>query len=175
MERGEINPLWRLWRAEGYRMMDMLEEAIGEMKALGEEGSRWLETHMVTAAIKYDERDWAGLLPLARRLRELFPETARWISYEAESLNHLVGVWEATRCVLRALPRFPKETEFRYLLHYLHRDSGNHENARYWISEALRLDPEAGNVVESAGSHRRGVAAPIFAAPRKVPRGKKHS
>ncbi len=153
-------------------MMGMLDEAIGEMKALGEEGSRWLETHMVTAAIKYDERDWAGLLPLARRLRELFPEAARWISYEAESLYHMRGVWEATSCVLEALPRFPKETEFRYLLHYLHRDSGNLGNARYWISEALRLDPEVRSIAESAGSCRCGAGAPIFAPSRKVVRSK---
>ncbi len=154
-------------------MMGMLPEAIREVGVLGREGSLWMETHMVTAAIKFDRGDWNDLLPLSRRLREVFPAMARWILYEAEALHHVEDVWSATACVMRALPRFPREPEFRYLLHYLHGDAGNLDNARYWLGEALRLDARPTKVAQVQCKCHRIEVDSVFALPKKVPRGEK--
>ena len=148
--------------------MGMIPQAIDEVNALERKGSFLMETHMVTAAIKFDQGDWRELLPLSRRLRQVFPKVARWILYEAEAIFHLEDVWAATACVLRVLPRFPRETEFRYLLHYLHDSAGNPENAAYWLREALRLDSEVEGIVRGGWGCQRVAPSSVLSFGKKA-------
>ena len=58
-------------------------------------------------------------------------------------------MWEASKAIVRALPRFPKVVELRLLLHSLHQDAGHGETAEHWLTEAVRIDPQAVSVEET--------------------------
>jgi hypothetical protein len=53
----------------------------------------------------------------------------------------LFDVWEASKAIVRALPRFPKVVELRLLLHSLHQDAGHGKTAEHWLAQAYRIDP----------------------------------
>ena len=142
MDGGNINPLWRLWRAEGYHKLDMRDESVRELKALNEEVPEIDLAHPFWFEIHLADENWEALHPVAGQLALRRLGDSRSVAFEAICAYVRFGVWEATGAILRAIRRFPKLAQFRILLHCFHRNAGHAENAAHWLREANRLDPD---------------------------------
>ena len=149
MSAENINPFWRIWRADGYRKLEMEEECMRELTSLTDSESKteialevWFEIHL-------GNEDWESLYETVQLLARFQPTEVKWVTFESFCAFQLFDVWEASKAIVRALPRFPKAVELRLLLHSLHQDAGHGETAEHWLTEAVRIDPQAVSVEET--------------------------
>ena len=96
----------------------------------------WFEIHL-------GNEDWESLYETVQLLARFQPAEVKWVSFESFCAFQLFDVWEASKAIVRALPRFPKVAELRLLLYSLHHDAGHGKTAEYWLAQAYRIDPDS--------------------------------
>ena len=94
----------------------------------------WFEIHL-------GNEDWESLYETVQLLARFQPAEVKWVTFESFCAFKLFDVWEASKVIVRALPRFPKVAELRLLLHSLHHDAGHGRTAEYWLAQTYRIDP----------------------------------
>lgn len=135
--------------SNGYRELEMYDEALKELDAFGSEVAKDLDCQQMRLAILMQAKRWKEALPCAKRLAENDPSDPGNLVNLAYITRRAEDIAEARAILERAADRFPEEAIIHYNLGCYAASCTELETAKQYLLRAFQLDP---NYLEMSAS-----------------------
>ncbi|MBC8350060.1 MAG: hypothetical protein O3A82_09790 [Verrucomicrobia bacterium] len=130
----------RMQRANGFRILEMYEDAEEELSKISPEDRLGRNVLTMNLAVRQDAEDWSSMLKTARILRHQYPDTSEWWIAEAYALRRSESLEAAHEVLLDAEKRHIRDACIKYNLACYSCQKGDVEKALRYLLKAVELD-----------------------------------
>ena len=130
----------RMQRANGFRILEMYEEAEEELSKICPEDRLGRDVLTMNLAVRQDAEDWSSMLKTARILRHQYPDASEWWIAEAYALRRSESMEAAREVLLDAEKRHVDDPCIKYNLSCYSCRKGDIKTALRYLLAAVELD-----------------------------------
>ena len=126
--------------ATGYLELGMFLEANAELDKIDPFNRASPEALALRIAIYRGLEKWELMQEIAKRLADFQPDNVQWTISLAYATRRADSIQAATEVLLNAEPKFPKEAAIKYNLACYFCQTGEIQNAKSYLKEAIEID-----------------------------------
>tara|TARA_Y100000588_G_scaffold386538_2_gene482337 strand:- start:1357 stop:2028 length:672 start_codon:yes stop_codon:yes gene_type:complete len=130
----------RMQRANGFRILEMYDEAEEELSKIASEDRLGRDVLTMNLAVRQDAEDWTSMLKTARILRHQYPDASEWWIAEAYALRRSESMETAREVLLDAEKRHSDDPCIKYNLACYSCCNGDVKTALRYLLAAVELD-----------------------------------
>ena len=130
----------RMQRANGFRILEMYEDAEEELSKISSEDQLGRDVLTMNLAVRQDAEDWSSMLKTARILRHQYPDASEWWIAEAYALRRSESMETACEVLLDGEKRHPDDPCIKYNLSCYSCQQGDMKTALRYLLAAVELD-----------------------------------
>lgn len=152
----------RVRRANGFRMLEMYEDAEGELSRIRNEDQFEEDVLAMQVAVRQDAKNWEGMRESARILRRRRPEAIEWWIADAYATRRSDSLGAAREILLEAETIHESDPGIKYNLACYACRSGDMQTTMRYLLAAIALDEiykgmafEDEDLIEARGELRR--------------------
>ncbi|MBU60933.1 MAG: hypothetical protein CMI26_00360 [Opitutae bacterium] len=138
--RSPIGTKVRMQRANGFRILEMYEDAEEELSKIFHEDRLKRDVLTMHLAVRQDAEDWTSMLKTARILRRQYPGASEWCIAEAYALRRSESLESAREVLVDAAKRHTEDACIKYNLACYSCQKGELKEALRYLLVAVELD-----------------------------------